>query len=551
VKTYFSKNFFDSGLYSDVFATMNMLYDYGRAKNKAVFVHKHSLSNARIKQLYNTVQHLQSRVATVLGQSDCKIFRMTTPPRNLPYAKIMVLRLLQIFTFPDFIIVSKNRRNLRNDGQYSLTCTHTEGFENEMINKLLNPKDFEYSIRRKKRVIYNGLAQFECKLGPSEERLISYGLENDMDIILTLRDDFVQLYIPNGSMKQLHDYLGKDFNHTMTFTCQYHDQKNTRGVRGRACGLWSVKRQHDDLSFSESKNSRIVNEYTVVHANTKKLFKDLIKTLGRNDVTLLALSVTNLVDNARGFSITTYGDLKSFSHQDATDLFLTSDIKMTAQSDGSQEKIDIVFSKLDQVTVNMSSNDKRMVDNIPVGARVLEALACGHHKKHIILLSQDSDEKQVLVELKLPRETRFVDYWKNVFTNCKMFVDSSSIPASVCDMNGDVSYASCANYLELKGGSARVDGLTIIPSDCNFVALALTCCIGLSIDPQLRRLCDLSEPADSLSYFERVDDAILFHNAVVANGDSLIYDESLANHICRIFNLSPWIAHQIPILPRS
>jgi hypothetical protein len=224
---------------------------------------------------------------------------------------------------------------------------------------------------------------------------------------------------------------------------------------------------------------------------------------------------------------------------------------MTAQNDGVQEKIDIVFSKLDQVNDNMSSNDKRMVDNIPVGARVLEALACGYHKKHVILLSQDSGEKQVLVELELPRETRFVDNWKNLFTNCKMFVDNSSIPASVCDMNGDVLYASCANYLELKGGGARVDGLTLIPSDCNFVALALTCCIGLSIDPQIRCLCELSEPADSLSYFERVDDAILFYNAVEANEDSLIYDESLANRICRIFNLSPWIAHQIPILPRS
>ena len=566
LKSYLSKNHFDNGLYSEPLATMNLLYDYEHAKNKPGFAHTYSLSYPRLKQLHSTVHHLQSRVASAMNQSDSEIYRIKIPPREMPGAKLTALRLLNIFTFPEFIVTSKPRAKVRNDGSYHLTFTNAAHLEDEMLHKLLDPNIFGYSIERKKKNIYTGYAVSDdtmSEIGPSEQRLLSYGLENNFQVILIHRgDDCVHAYIPEYATEQPQHIHGaadcaspgvlryllsvEGFAATSTITCHFNDSTNTRGIRGRACGLWTVTQEGEYSSSSEKTTTRLISVHSLRaadHEEAKNRLKEKIKAYAKSDVQVFGLLLSVLRKNTIGFVATTYGDSKGLSSQDGSDLFLSSNFKMRMQDDGVLDSVDIKFFPANNANKQQEVLPS-LVDDIPLGARILASIASGHRKKHVLALTKESDGNEVCVELQLPKpETRFVERWFTLGSKSKVYVDNCSIPASADDMKGCQLFVCCANYLELNGGLAKVDGLTMLPPNPCFIALALSC-VGIEIPQHLVALLkndQKDDPGDFVSYKERVDDALLFNLSCQEHGDSLACDFSLIKELCSIFDLEPWI----------
>jgi hypothetical protein len=569
IKSYSSKVYFDCGLYSEPLAAMNMLYDYEQAKIKASFAHKYSLSLPRVKQLYSTVHHLQSRVANALGHKNDNLFRITIPPRDLPVSKITALRLLNIFAFPEFIITSVPRKQVRDDGLYRLTLKNAKQFQDDMLHGILDPVRFAYTINRKQKNIYTGNAKYDEKLsaiGPTEQRLLSYSLEkNFLVTLLYTGNDCIQAYIPHDLSEQLKHRLGPDFICTATLSCYYTESLNLRGIRGRACGFWSVERracgfwpgekENVDLLSSETKTTRFVDLFTfhASHKRTKERFKELTKTLTTVDVEFFALALQKLPKNTLGFTAATYGDLKGISFQDASDLFLCTELKISAQEDGGNDSVNIDF-------VQYQDGSHPFLRDIPVGARILSALACGHRKKHVLALTKEADGKEICLELQLAAsETRFVDRWTTLgLKKSKVFVDNCSVPASANDIRGKNLFSCCANYLEVNGGCVKVDGLTMLPPSTDFLALALTC-VGNSLPPILQQALTMESYLESLSetigidvvcsrsvsYDERLPDALLFCAYMSERNDTIACDENLVRQMCTIFDLEPW-----PLVPK-
>ena len=539
VNSYSSKAYFDNGLYSEPLAAINMLHDYELAKNKSAFTYNYSLSLSRVKQLYSTVHHLQSRVASALGY-DNQHFRLAVPPRDLPLSKQTALRLLNVFTFPDYIITSIPRLQLRDDGLHRVMIKNTKEFQDDMLHRILDPVKFPYTINRKQRLVYTGCATYDNEKnskGPTEQRLLSYGLEKNFQIILLYEGlDCIQAFIPQELSDQLRHHLGIGFVSMASFVCRYSESLNMRGIRGRACGVWSIVRECVDLEPRETK-SRLMSVFSFYdsHERTKKRLKEMITILMMADIEFLALAYNELPNNVLGFTATTYGNSKDISSQDASDLFLCS-------------KLNLKYGGIDSLTVDFVQsrhNLHSLIADIPVGARILAALACGHRKKHVVTVSKDVDDENSCVELQLvPSETRFVDRWTHLESKSKVFVDNCSIPASAYDTGAKQLFSCCASYLEVKGGNAKVEGLTFLPPDPHFLALALTC-VGFPI-PSTLSLCSShpdKELGPSLSYHDRHHEALLFRSQMNERSDTLICDKNLVNDLCEIFDLEPWPVH--------
>jgi len=547
---------------------MNMLHDYENARHKESFVHKHSLSLPRVKQLYSAVRHLQSKVTAALGKRESDMFRVEIPPRDMPLAKITALRLLHIFTFPDFIITSKRRENIRDDGSYRLTLTNAKDFKDEMLHELLNPHVFRYSVvRKRKKNIFVGTAVYETKseMVPSEESLLSYGIENNCQVILLCRTDDILAYISHDSTEQVQHLLDADFSFTETLHCHCITSMNMRGIRGRACGLWSVKRDSDDPLSSESAKTRCVNLFSLkVSKNTGERYKNLMQSLMLCKVEFFGLALKSCPKNILGFTATVFGGPESITSQDASDLFLPAQVKIQAViDDDKQDSIDIEFIRAASENKNENLQGRcSLIHDIPVGARILTAIASGHRLKHVLVLpiaqkkaltqvsdgAQVSDGNQLCIALTLSTsETRFVDHWVSLVNKERTLVDNCSVPASAYDVSGCPLFACCGGYLEVKRsmdkGSAVVNGLTMLPSNPHFLALALTC-IGYSIPSDLMRMLSCQDKDDnwgnSITYDERVSDAVLFNLTLEERGDSLSSDESLISYLCGIFDLQPW-----------
>ena len=104
--TYISNCHFDSNLYSYPLSIMNLLWDYNMATNKHSFCKYYRLAHARMNQLLSTRKSLKARVANFLGIDDVKL-QLQTPPVHMPYSKIVLLRVLQVWVFSDTLIECK------------------------------------------------------------------------------------------------------------------------------------------------------------------------------------------------------------------------------------------------------------------------------------------------------------------------------------------------------------------------------------------------------------------------------------------------------------
>lgn len=123
-----------------------------------------------------------------------------------------------------------------------------------------------------------------------------------------------------------------------------------------------------------------------------------------------------------------------------------------------------------------------LLQNAPEGARLLAILAAGRRREatvHVPLPMDDEDsdasDDDELICFALDHGLGRMNHrWVRLDTDRSVFVGENSVPASVIPIDcPGALYASCANALDLRGGSLRADGLTLLPPGTHFLLLAM------------------------------------------------------------------------------
>ena len=123
-----------------------------------------------------------------------------------------------------------------------------------------------------------------------------------------------------------------------------------------------------------------------------------------------------------------------------------------------------------------------LLQNAPEGARLLAILAAARRREatvHVPLPMDDEDsdasDDDELICFALDHGLGRMNHrWVRLDTDRAVFVGENSVPASVIPIDcPGALYACCANTLDLRGGSLRADGLTLLPPGTHFLLLAM------------------------------------------------------------------------------
>ena len=124
-----------------------------------------------------------------------------------------------------------------------------------------------------------------------------------------------------------------------------------------------------------------------------------------------------------------------------------------------------------------------VAQDAPRGLKLLSVLASERRRDNFIRLSSSVEENGVPhakpseIDINIPRALSINNgRWRMKTGGGMAFVPANSIPSSCMPLDereDTVLFACCANTLELKGGSFRVEGLTLLPPGKIWVGLAL------------------------------------------------------------------------------
>ena len=156
-----------------------------------------------------------------------------------------------------------------------------------------------------------------------------------------------------------------------------------------------------------------------------------------------------------------------------------------------------------------------VAQDAPRGLRLLSVLASERRRDNFIRLSSIEEtgprsSGPLEIDINIPRALSVNNgRWRMKSGGGMAFVPANSIPSSSMPLDESediVLFACCANTLELKGGSFRVEGLTLLPPGRLWVGLALLAFgihpkTGLAIATKSDAYIESKAGAESLDFF--------------------------------------------------
>eukprot|EP00540_Astrosyne_radiata_P017972 CAMPEP_0116831658 /NCGR_PEP_ID=MMETSP0418-20121206/5463_1 /TAXON_ID=1158023 /ORGANISM="Astrosyne radiata, Strain 13vi08-1A" /LENGTH=343 /DNA_ID=CAMNT_0004460941 /DNA_START=29 /DNA_END=1060 /DNA_ORIENTATION=+ len=229
-----------------------------------------------------------------------------------------------------------------------------------------------------------------------------------------------------------------------------------------------------------------------------------------------------------------------------------------------------------------SSWNRPLLHDIPEGIRLISVLASARRRDHYLLLptlkgdnevnvaqkgkqqtlqqsDNGADEDCLKVELE-KQETQLSIRWKQLETNegnGTVYVPDNSVVSAVSSMDGPIEFFCVAgNTLEVRGGSLKVDDLTLLPPGRLFVLLSF---LTFGIQPFNFLAFDASTLAErSLAWLEewedlaasndvekkpipvrdaeKIDMAIRFHELCQHMDETLVCHGEKVSLFCQIFD---------------
>lgn len=553
---------------------MNLLWDYNHidASSKQRWCNFYNIFLPRLKRLDSTHLNLMLRVAKFLGISP-ELLKISIPPTQMTPEKVIILRIVQFWVFNDTIIQfdpSKVTLKKSPKGFYLDVLHNSDPMDTNMLESVLRRDSQPFEVVGQKETIQKGNFQFKVngdRIDQNgeradqafsvgfEDRLLSYSSEKALSLAWVKYNDKVLVYY-REQLKNTPDFVDvvaiplDQLSNDMSFlVARAPSGKNRRGRAERPCGLWTISQPRPGSEENMSGKTWIKICCVKTKSSTKKLETlelKLIKLTKENSIASISIQFGCLAhpidDKPVQFTIFARGPEPGVSNTDLKDMMAAP--VTSSRSSSCRQKLlfpvaptsRMVFSERDNPSAKVESTSwsRPLIDCIPEAIRVLSVLASGRRKDHRIRFpkegTNEAKEPEVFNDLYLdPDVTKISHRWTRFNASAKVFVDTSSVPASAIPMEGEkILYCTCANALEVNGGGMRVEGLTLLPPGREFLLL---CRLTFGIDER-KHLDDGSifqksiefvkaKGKDASTLREKVRQAIQFDDLAKKSGEKL------------------------------
>ncbi len=412
-------------------------------------------------------------------------------------------------------------------------------------------------------------------------RIASYPLEKKIDISSYFRQNKYNFFVLEDAWQRTVD---ESNNSSMKDTSlmsideiafQQSSGGNKRGIRGRACGAWQPSSGGGSaVSNGDTLQTKCVFILTFYLPDSKKK-KPIEKFVEDNYLvsparSSLSCSITESKTNT-SFSLAFKGECHGVSKTDLSDMFCALDLNSI--SSGSTQQY-LNFPCVKRIPDNkVQSRGQPLFVDAPEGARLITVLASTRRKENLIRLNngKDGDEGSAdkFVDVVLPKNLSINgNKWRKKDGRGTVYVTENCVPAAALPINLDLElFGCCANTLELRGGTCRVEGLTLLPPGRMFLGLAM---LAFGVNPMTgsSRVLDVTVPDEeeddeaseyaeefvtaivenSLSWITerrfyglsdqwRTLEALRFHSECLNVGDALECQPELIKKLCALFDM--------------
>ena len=506
-ETFVSRCHFGSNGFSEPFAIMNLIWDYREAEKKQGWCWKYRVSHQRVQQLSSSCFDLQRRVANLFNIRP-EFLDMESPPRSMVPAKLAILRVIQVWVFNDTMIEwtpeKLPKENEANEYVVPLLSKSNQ-ISVEHFDGILKKERHPFEIRLIRTVEQVGLVKPSQEMDDSlsgvlDERLVSYAIEQGLAIVCYRSKKvcigFVSTQVPLSEVSGVEAILAQRLSYMGTVGGRPVSGK-VRGLSERACGRWKlvgIDGNQDGLrSFRFYSSSELGSGKTL-----KSLDRDLLRAMEVCQAKSIFFRLTLAKGKSQSCSFSMFlngKDAEAISSRDLKDIFASLD-EINPKTSEVIRRQELVFPITDSGPWNPTNAKKNgdsskwsrpLVQCIPEGARVLHALASASRRGHYVLLGpvssdddgsqkegEEEEEEEEFLELHLDREQ--FGSWGKIPQGSVVFLPDLSVPSTAIPLNGKSPLqCCCANTLDIRGGSVRVEGLTMLPPGRAFSFFSRLC----------------------------------------------------------------------------
>jgi hypothetical protein len=488
----------------------------------------------------------------------------------MPHAKVTLLRVLQAWVFSDSIIEcrpeAKFKGNNSSDGYALEFCQRSATVTEAHLDQVLSKDRHPFTL--------SGYVEFEYKgsFKPSrgddyscrsiEERILSYATDKSLSIAwLWDRDDLI-VYVKESLFEEsIFETMAEKLRERLEGKILVLSANTARrGIGERACGRWKICSESQDHSEIDCVRFQ---RFALGDRKAPKKKLDNVRKYHLHQFLKEHSSVKGLScglsweqSGAVMFELTTFG-LEELKDREIRDLLAAPAVSVS-KSQRKTSKQSLLFLSTanspllseDDVkdTRSATSWDRPLIKCIPEGARLLSVLASCRRREHIVALEdptrEGNDKTPETLHVHLdPKQTKLSGRWKRLGTENNVYTTENSVPATALPDNGeDILFCVASNTLEIKGGSLKVEGLTLLPPGLLFLVLTRLS-FGLHDSSTLKLLTEQSQAFKHVAtesmvadWRERTQKAVEFYGATKNLGVELRCFPDMVHMLCSLFD---------------
>ena len=535
-KTIVSKSNFDSGLFSEAFAGMNLLIQYLECDKPFAFCNRFSLSHIRMRRLSSTYDNLRVRVASVLGCPTDSL-KIKKTPMQLDAMTLKKLQLLQVWLFHDSIVQfnPKTLKSLKIDIDGTCTVPISGDSIEEKHFKTVLSEHHKFHITNMGHEVHNGhwipinqeeYNEKDFSLDRVQEKILSLAIEKSLDLVCILYNDEIHVLLSrNMNEKRMGDVLVSCALEQVSNILCKPIQGNKRGRTTRDCGMWTSSTCDKDFDPKCVENSdKLFIKYMSISLKISSVFtklRNLLKTLNSKS---LCICLFKQKANKYPFNVYQYGGVSNFSKQVVADIFETTHDNVNISTLASHKK----------QLVNFSANEMgkySMISCVPESVQIISGILSSQRSRNPVFRVEvdhkNGEEEPSIVEcsIKIPQ---IQQRWTQLWNDGNVLIDGSNFVGSLIPTDSSIPvFACCANTLQLKGGTWMAEGLTVLPPQREFLMLALQCA---GISGAIVECHDFSDKEIKVSLAE------VFFSTFWSNFDDLDYCDMSSKLLTDIFS---------------
>lgn len=415
---------------------------------------------------------------------DAKYCRASESPSNMDTSKLLALRIVKVWMFSEGTLKLPAPKQNGKDTMYSTLHLLGDIITDLHLEQILDPVRHPYNLRTESNLTFQANFQpiqmddldSELDTDKFHERLISFSIENQIDVVVTRIGILLYIFVEvSKSTQSLESVL-------MAYQCNPCGKKilvPNSSRNSTSANLWTFKKEERMNDDDEIAKLFQMYEYKgKKKKNSKKIVQMLINDFKYGKETdEVSLMYIDMNSNQGGqVHISCHRcKLDNISKKDMTALFRTPNcsIKKSASSTIFQS-ISFNNDTTKQESLDLVGGSEPVIERMsPEGARLCLSVAASRRTDKSLIFSKDSEsDPPEYLKVKLKEKFSY-DQWKWTETGESAILNSENTLSSISKQNRDI-YAVCGNILELKGGKVRAEGMTLVPSE-EFIELSKRC----------------------------------------------------------------------------